>query len=762
VLPRVGSQQRFFGTHLHDRPAQHDLQHGLAPEVTSDMPTPVTKSGFDPVPMRIHPRVFAALGADLVTNDIVAVIELVKNAYDAFAHNVWLRFESPTTHDAFIEIRDDGCGMSRTTIENAWCCIATPHKEQNPIINSNGLQRRVTGEKGLGRLAVARLGSHLNLLTKVSGGSCWEVDINWNDLASHDDLSDSFAYCRPCPDPACIGESGTRLRIFGMAEVWNEHRIGDLRENLSRLISPFSEADDFAIYLTDRFEGSSRDVRVEPPKFLSTPKYSIKGCVDSNGNVKAVFRFSQIMNEEPEENELTLSWAQIFDLIQDKDRFSYCDDTAHCGKFRFDIRAWDLDSEGITEISQRFELHKSAVRKAIRMHKGISIYRDKVLVLPKSENSRDWLGLDLRRVSRVGTRLSTSQIIGSVFITKQDNPNIDDTSDRERLVSCREVSEFEEILKAVIGLLEIARHENRAKPDSQQPLLRLLEDLSTKGLTSEVINLSKEGAMASDVLPVVREFERSLHKTREHIERYFVYYSRLATVGTIAHMLVHEVRNRTTAIGAFIRSVTNRFGPFADSEIQEDLQYAGNAISSLERLADTFAPLASRSFRRRKRHSVVEDRVKSCLHLYRREITRKHITCDVPESQTAVAVDPGELDAVILNLVTNALYWMANTSKDDRLLRFRVAIDPNTAGRARISVSDHGAGISQDDLKRVFLPGMTKKPGGIGMGLTVASELVAVYGGKMAVESRGLNRGAEFAFDLPLAKKSKDGKRTVT
>ena len=49
-------------------------------------------NGFELIPFRMHPRVFAALGADLVTNDVVAVIELVKNSYDAFADNAWVRF----------------------------------------------------------------------------------------------------------------------------------------------------------------------------------------------------------------------------------------------------------------------------------------------------------------------------------------------------------------------------------------------------------------------------------------------------------------------------------------------------------------------------------------------------------------------------------------------------------------------------------------------------------------------------------------------
>ena len=715
------------------------------------MPEPVPQSGFDPVPMRIHPRVFAALGADLVTNDVVAVIELVKNAYDAFAHNVWLRFNYSAKHGPFIEIEDDGCGMTRANIEDSWCCIATPYKQQHPIITNMTQKRRVTGEKGLGRLAVSRLGNRLRMLTKATGKPCWEVQINWTDLASSNDLSDSFAYCREHTEPPCFKETGTRLQIYDIKAAWNRHRIEDLSENLARLISPFSEVRDFDIFLNDGINDDTKSVQIKPPRFLSSPKYSIKGSADSRGNVKASYQYVPTATHESVEKELVLHWPQIFELMQYKGHFPHNPDSAQCGKFKFEFRVWDLDSDSIQEISQRFELTRLNIRKAIRVHKGISIYRDKILVLPKSDNSRDWLGLDLRRVSRVGTRLSTNQIVGSVFITKQDNPKIDDTSDRERLVLCPEVAEFEEILKAVIGLLEIERDENRSKPERQQPLLQIFERLSTKQLSSEVAELSLEKSQNSKVLRIVRNFERSLHLTRGTLERYFIDYSRLATVGTVAHMLVHEIRNRTTAIGAFLRNVTDRFGPFNDTDIAADFRSARSAISALERLADTFSPLATRRVRRRRRHSVVEDRIRSCLQLRRNEIARKRIKCEIPDSHTTVAVDPGELDAVILNLVENSLYWMANTPRDDRLLQFSVSICPSNANRAQVSVRDYGSGIAQQDLSRVFLPGMTRKPDGIGMGLTVASELVATYGGQMVAESPSLGQGAMFVFDLPLA-----------
>src|SRR5437660_4317580 len=118
-------------------------------------------NGFDLIPFRMHPRVFAALGADLVTNDVVAVIELVKNSYDAFADNAWVRFRHDDELGSFLEIEDDGQGMSKAAIDDVWCLVATPFKENNPLARKGNKVRRVAGEKGLGRLAMARLGTQL-------------------------------------------------------------------------------------------------------------------------------------------------------------------------------------------------------------------------------------------------------------------------------------------------------------------------------------------------------------------------------------------------------------------------------------------------------------------------------------------------------------------------------------------------------------------------------------------------------------------------
>ena len=700
------------------------------------------------MPMRMHPRVFTALGKELVTNDVVAVIELVKNAYDAFAYYAKLSFRHDDFLDrTYLEIQDDGLGMTRKVIEESWCLVATPYRVLHPYVQRGNRERRVVGAKGLGRLAVARLGQRLTMLTQAPQAPCWEVTVDWTDIASQEDLVQSTALCREYAGVSPFAESGTLLRIDGLYTDWDSEHLADLRDNLARLLSPFAEQDDFHIVL---YESSSLlpEVPVEPPAFLAAPKYCLRGQADRDGNISGVYRFAPLSNEGiPRCKKLTQSWYNIRQSMRNPQQKR----TAECGPFAFEIRAWDIGANDTQEISTRFPIQKNQIRQAIRAHKGLSVYRDGVLVLPKSDGARDWLGLDLRRVALVGHRLSTSQVVGFVAITAEHNPRLEDTSDRERLLACPEVSAFETILRAAASLLENERARDRTPSGKARPMAALFDQLSASELVADIEELAEQGRSADEALPLVREFDTSLFRTQQNLRERFVYYSRLATVGTIAQMLVHEIRNRTTAFGALLRAITPQQRLFADPRMKVKLDRAHRAVKTLEQLADKFAPLASRNFRQRRQTLNLEAQIQECLAMNEVEIRNKHIVCRVPPSQTPVLADPGELDTIFLNLITNAVYWLGEVPKESRHLEFNWEL--TTSGdRVQIWIHDSGPGIDPDDLERVFLPGVTRRPDGIGMGLNVASELVAACGGEMkALLPPTPLRGASFTFDLPYA-----------
>ena len=238
----------------------------------------------------MHPRVFAALGADLITNDIVAIVELVKNSYDAMATRVDVRFHSDGEEE-LIEVQDNGEGMSRSIIESVWCVVATPYRTIEPLRKEGKRKRRVSGEKGLGRLSTARLGKKLDVLTRPSGEPCWHLEMDWTTIAAATSMNACSVSIRECETDPLNKETGTLVRVKRLNSEWPPVRIGEVAEQLSRLISPFAAIEDFSIWLTSP-AAESRPIEIEPPDFLSQPPYLLTGTVDAAGNLKSQYSYS--------------------------------------------------------------------------------------------------------------------------------------------------------------------------------------------------------------------------------------------------------------------------------------------------------------------------------------------------------------------------------------------------------------------------------------------------------------------------------------
>ena len=205
---------------------------------------------FTPVAFRFHPRAVAALGRDLVTNDIVAVMELVKNSYDALASRVDVRIRNVPENGSplRIQIEDDGHGMDYVRIRDVWCVIATPFRSRQPVSRTGSPARAVTGEKGLGRLAAARLGSSVEVVTKTDGGPILHFAVHWNKLLEgRRSRGHRIRGCRNCPPPHSDAEHGTRISIGGLRSDWDDSKIDELRRHLARLVSPFTNGDDFSL-----------------------------------------------------------------------------------------------------------------------------------------------------------------------------------------------------------------------------------------------------------------------------------------------------------------------------------------------------------------------------------------------------------------------------------------------------------------------------------------------------------------------------------
>ena len=698
---------------------------------------------YEYIPLQFHPRAFSAFGRDLVTNDTVAVAELVKNCYDAFAYNVTVRI----TSDA-IQITDDGLGMTEDTIRNSWAVVATPNKAKNPTVERDGKIRRVSGNKGLGRFSAARLGRRINIITKSSGKPIVEAEIDWEELFETPNISDCSLTLNIDDEHirSDIVNSGTIIIITGLYEAWDEKKIIELQNSLARLISPFDQVNDFQITL--EYGEYDKHVEIKPQDFINHPTYAIKGAVTDSGLIYWNYTFAPQTSKGSEKKGI-ISWAEAHNGFYSSHVFDEEDVAPYrAGSFSFEIRAWDLDKDSVADVSDAFNITKNEIRRNISQYKGLSVYRDNILVLPKSDTAKDWLGMDVRRVSRIGKRLSTSQIVGIIHISSEANPEVKDTTDREKLVDTVEYNQFCRVVETIISRLEDLRHADKTPIEKGPKTLKdLIGPISAKDVADRLEDEADRGAEPEKLVEIVREYAEETERTLQDLSERLTYYAQTASLGSVAVVILHEILTGMTVIKRFLRRIRENYKD-ADEKTKEYLEDSERWHERLVQVANSFAPLYRKGLKNDKHTCNVGEEIENSIRLISSKKSARDILFIFDNScNVRAGLYAGELQTVLVNLFDNATYWIQYSEKKDK--RIQIRVQETDEKHIKVIVSDTGTGILKDDAERIFQPGITAKTNGIGMGLVIITEILHSYDCKIATVIPGELGGATFEFELP-------------
>lgn len=218
------------------------------------------------------------IGRELITDEFVAVFELVKNSFDANAKKVKVVFEhqyDPT--NSRIIIWDNGRGMDKSDLQNKWLFVAHSDKrdgtEDKDYRDKIQHKRTFAGAKGVGRFSCDRLGRNLNLISiKDAPNALIEnLKIDWSSFEQ--DSSKEFVDIKVEHDTLSATNysdfhNGTILEISGLRDIWDRDRIKKLKVSLEKLINPIqgNDVDDFSIeiiatdeLLQDEKEKDNRD-----------------------------------------------------------------------------------------------------------------------------------------------------------------------------------------------------------------------------------------------------------------------------------------------------------------------------------------------------------------------------------------------------------------------------------------------------------------------------------------------------------------------
>lgn len=197
------------------------------------------------------------IGRDLITDDFIAIYELVKNSYDAYADYVKISFSKNE-----IIISDNGKGMSKDDLEKKWFAVAYSAKKDNTEdkdlkrdshLNNLKSRRFYAGAKGVGRFSCDRLGEDLELITsKINTNITFKVNVDWREFEK--DAQQSFGSVEipfeEIENRNTFPQSkpyGTILKIKNLNSTWDKEKLQELRRSLEKLINPFSKVNSFKI-----------------------------------------------------------------------------------------------------------------------------------------------------------------------------------------------------------------------------------------------------------------------------------------------------------------------------------------------------------------------------------------------------------------------------------------------------------------------------------------------------------------------------------
>ena len=733
------------------------------------------------ITFRPRARIMRTLGQELISSETVAVLELVKNAYDADARKVLIRFSGKLEKgNGSIEIIDNGHGMDMEVIEKAWMEPATDEKRKRS--RSRELKRRLLGSKGIGRFAVSRLANELHLVTrgKDSESEIYAV-FDWtqfDDESKYLDEIEILTETRPPEEilpggtiellwenkklpPVKERTKGTILRMKLLNKQWNAEGFKELQRGLSRLVSPFKRFSDFkiSVQLPEQFFQYSREIA--PPAVIKYPHYSVTGKVKEDGNFKITLRvLAHGVRKEIEGYFIWLKGTEAWELFTvSHEKFNELTDPGkneelevrkiETGPFDFELRIWDRDE--LENIIQKTNSTIRNVRTDLDSVAGINIYRDGFRVLPYGEPGDDWLRMDIRRVQKPTVRLSQNQVLGYINISADKNPEFRDLSNREGLDENQALEDLRNIMITTLNEIENIRYNLRPRKKSEKafstPVQGLFNALNLKDIKARIL---QEYPKDEATQLLIEETEKGLENQVEEIQTVIARYQNLATLGTLIDVVLHDGRHPLDKI--LIEAILGREAIEVETE-SEFLDALKARFSTIETQGKSLSTVFNRiePFGGRRRGKPVkyymEELIRDAIRVLETEIKKLKVKITFPDSETLVRIDPSEIQQVIINLLNNSLYWLQLEEKNQR--EIFIEVKRRAEDHIEVLFADSGPGVPSEYRERIFEPYFSTKPNGVGLGLAIAGEIVSdYYKGKIELLDKGPLKGAAFRITL--------------
>jgi signal transduction histidine kinase len=738
---------------------------------------------------RPRARIIRTIGDRLVSGPEAAVIELVKNSYDADASFVRITFLPALRQDeGAILFEDDGHGMTLEDIEQKWMEPATSDKRDRKH-TAHG--RRLLGSKGIGRFAASRLGRFLELVStanrpapkgKINVTSAPQdvrltstriPELDWDAFEEAKYLDDvSFPVESLAPKKA----TGTELKVSSLRDEWPEQRILRLHGELRKLVSPIpaAGASAFKIFLdlshctleNSTFDGAAllgidadstnaslqigRDpYEVKPYPLLDACDYAVDGVFDESGRFEGTMT---IQRGGLEAEKIILEVPQQLDNGEEP-----------CGVVLVRLHVFDRESTAIRSTAAKAGFGAIGIRDARKLLDniaGVAIYREGFRIRPYGDGENDWLTLDAKRVQNPTIKIGRNQIAGVISLDDEKASQLIERSSREGLEENGSFRRLRSLISALLAeVVEPKRRQFRinagldGRPESS---FRDIYDRVQMGWSKLLVAKIPEADRPAAEELIAKESDRLTQYVKRLEDRQAQLEARV-TLGLIIGEVMHQGNTPLSFLENEVSRLRRWWPSLLDSSArsQERLLEVPRILNGMdasgEKLRILFNALNPLSGARRgaPKEYYVREVIDKTLYLFKSKIAKIGVD---------VLVEPGncehivtgyhdDLSTAITNLVDNAIYWLEYHNISSPILRILTSA---AADRCIIEITDNGAGVPTEFADQLFDIGFTLKPNGTGLGLSIAKEAIFRSGGEL--ELLVSNYGAAFQISLPLAK----------
>lgn len=719
----------------------------------------------NPKHLKIRPyaRLLTMLGEQLIKNERIALIELIKNSYDADANWVKISFINfgeafEITPDSKIIIEDDGTGMNAETIEKHWLNPATPVKRQKKEkVNTTRKGRFIQGEKGIGRFAILKLGRKIRIISRAEGEDIENV-IDY-DFTKYDDdflkvdgkekelfIDDiSVSLSQRVPETIVPIEvhlsniskikrlpRGTRIEIASLKGSWSDAKLQFIFRDLNRFESIFSSLS--KIVNKDNKKDNDKEFKVALFKDYEWKTYQEKYLeklhilLESRAVFKIEDGFFDALNEEfrflingvkktISLRDTDITAIDIFRRYFGKKGEVLQTRSVECGSFHFGFYIFDFTPNA----PLKYKLDRED-KNILRDHRTY-LYRDGIRVYPYGEPEDDWLHIDADRGTKsAGSFLSNDQVVGFVNISQSGNPKLQDKTNREGLIEQGNAAEdFIALLRIFLAYLRLKPY---ARYKSDLDKKENVEIFKTEQIRKDIEELKESTKDNKAVQNIITKIESDYKRERAYLIQRAEITEELAGVGlsveTASHDIMAAMGKATTLLNNVIRDTL--FNEELDtSSLQKELQALQGLLTFIEAQIKDIQ-LLFKSSKQKRRMIRIKEVVEKIGAIYKSTFQKERVQLIINEigSPLVAKTTDAVLLQLFLNLFDNSVFWLQQTSREDK--RVEITLDGNVG---QLIFSDNGPGIKKEDEPYIFEPFYSGKGNdGRGLGLYIARQLL--------------------------------------